>query len=136
MQMVVEWTDESMERVANAFPKGKKLYMLNLLRFRQDGGDGQTGADIFFGKYVPAFAEVSRQAGVENRPIFAGHVAGSVVGPADERWDAIAIVEYDSFEDFRKAATSPAYAEQAASFRKAALEDGRLIASVRLEMPE
>ena len=135
MQMVVEWTDESMERTARAFPAGEKLYMLNLLRFRPDAGDGQSGADVFFGKYVPAFAAVSEAAGVKNKPIFAGRVAGAVVGPDGERWDAIAIVEYESFDDFRKAATAPDYAERAAPYRKAALEDGRLIATVKLDMP-
>jgi len=122
---------------------GGPFYMLNLLRFRAiaayEGGfepAGQTGREAYFGGYLPAFSAVTaalRIVGIA--PIFAGSVAGHVAGPIGERWDAIAIVTYPSFDAFRQVVTSKPYARLAEPHRKAALEDWRLVASKKLDLP-
>jgi uncharacterized protein (DUF1330 family) len=51
---------------------------------------------------------VEREGG---RILFAGRVAGLVIGEVGELWDVAAIMEYPSREAFRRIATSPEVAE-------------------------
>lgn len=58
-----------------------------------------------------------------------------LVAPPDEQWDDIAIVEYPNFAAFRRVVESSDYKTEATPHRKAALEDWRLIATTRMELP-
>lgn len=137
--MTIEMTPEGLDAATRSFPAGSRLYMLNLLRYREraEYGDGpapwSTGRDAYFKAYVPAFNEIS--AGMDVRPFWIGNVAGPLVGPPGERWDDMAIVEYPSFETFRRIVLSSEYIAKAAPHRRAALEDLRLIATTKMDMP-
>lgn len=95
--MTFDMTSEALDSAARSFPEGARLYMLNLLRYREkaDYGDGpapwSTGRDAYLKAYVPTFNEIA--AGMDVRPFWVGNVAGALVGPPGERWDDIAIVE-------------------------------------------
>lgn len=62
--------------------------------------------------------------------MFVGAVLACLVGPADEPWDDVALVEYPSFAAFRSVVEHPDYKRDAAPHRRAALENWRLIAMV------
>jgi uncharacterized protein (DUF1330 family) len=49
-----------------------------------------------------------------------------LIGPQDEKWDAVILVEYDSIEVFVNFVESDAY-QKITGHRKASLEDSRLL---------
>jgi uncharacterized protein (DUF1330 family) len=49
-----------------------------------------------------------------------------LIGPQDEKWDAVILVEYDSIEVFVNFVKSEAY-QKITGHRKASLEDSRLL---------
>lgn len=121
----------------------REIYVLNLLRFRvravyPEGmaSVGETGREAYFNGYVPAFGSVATDRGVTGvKPVWIGNVAALFAVAAPERWDAIAIVEYPSVAAFLRIVDSDAYRSHAEPMRKAALEEWRLIAQTRMEMP-
>lgn len=119
------------------------IYILNLLRFRARAAyaegfssAGETGREAYFNGYVPAFAAVKANQGVTGvQPVWIGSVAAPFAVPAGEQWDAVAIVEYPSVAIFLQIVDSDAYRAHAEPMRKAALQDWRLIAQTRMQMP-
>ena len=133
-----EMTPEAVQAAALAIPEDRPIVMLNLLRYRKeaDYGDGTefapcSGREAYFARYVPAFNAVATE-GI--RPTFVGDVQALIVGPADEPWDDVALVEYPSFAAFRSLVESPDYKAKADPHRRAALEDWRLIATLKVAM--
>ncbi|WP_434419483.1 hypothetical protein [Nannocystis pusilla] len=61
-----------------------------------------------------------------------GGVLCGLVAPADERWDELAIVRYQDFASFRRIVESARYELEALPHRRAALDDWRLLATVKL----
>ena len=118
-------------------PENTPFLMLNLLRYRKqaDYGDRtefgpRSGREAYFQGYVPAFSAIAARSESTKkiRPILLGAVLARLVGPADEPWDDVALVEYPNFEAFRSVVESPEYQRDAAPHRKAALENWRLMA--------
>ena len=134
-----EMRPEDVRAAEGAIPEGVPFFMLNLLRFREraDYGDRadvapSSGREAYHQRYVPAFGKIAaRVAGDGIRVSWLGGVLARVVGPTDERWDEIAIVEYPSFAAFRRVTERPEYEAEAAPHRTAALEDWRLIATAK-----
>ncbi len=62
-----------------------------------------------------------------------GSVMTCLVAPPGERWDEIAIVRYPSFAAFRSYVESEAYETEAVPHKVAALDDWRLLATVKLD---
>ena len=125
---------------AATMPEDRPVVMVNLLRYKDLAGyDGPsdagpcTGREAYFGRYLPAFARVA--AGTPFRLLYAGNVFAALAAPAGERWDDVAVVEYPSLAAFRRVVESAAYAAEAAPHRRAALEDWRLIATLKMELP-
>ena len=135
-----EMRPEDVRAAEGVIPEGVPFFMLNLLRFgeRADYGDRAdvaplSGREAYHQRYVPAFGEIAaRMAGDGIRVSWLGSVLARAVGPADERWDEVAIVEYPSFAAFRRVTESPEYEAEAAPHRKAALVDWRLIATAKV----
>ena len=89
-----------------------------------------SGREAYFARYAPAFNEVAKELGVTGiEVVYAGAVASVILGPADPKWDAIAIVRYRSFADVRKVIESPLYLAKADLHRKAALKEWEFIAT-------
>lgn len=77
------------------------VVMLNLLRFRPDGGRER------YAEYGAAVAPLLERVG--GRIVFAGEPAAALLG--DDSWDLVALVEYPSREAFLEMISSPAYLE-------------------------
>jgi uncharacterized protein (DUF1330 family) len=103
------------------------IQMLNLVRFRHAAAypDGRAASG------AEAYRAYSHEAGpifarVGGRQIWLGRFELTLIGPADERWDACFIAEYPDQAAFVAMLRDPAYRE-AVKHRQAAVEDSRLI---------
>ena len=127
---------------ATAIPADQPVFMLNLLRYREQADYGDrtdfapcSGQEAYFRRYVPAFNQVAAALGVLGiKPFYVGGVLARLVAPPDEPWDNVAVVEYPSFAAFRRVVESPEYHAEASPHRKAALEDWRLIATQQIAL--
>jgi hypothetical protein len=133
-----EINPQGLDAAVAAIPPGIAVFMVNLLRFRDQADYGDrtdlaacTGREAYFARYLPAFNETAGAYG-PTELVFGGNVAGNVVGPLDEAWDGIGLVRYPSIEVFQKIIADPAYLENAEPHRVAALADWRLYATTSL----
>jgi len=125
-----------------AIPENTLFIMLNLLRFKEqaDYGDRKdekpcSGMEAYIERYVPAFNKVVAAEGtVDIQLTYVGAVNGHVVAPPNEHWDIVALAQYPNFAAFRKVTESPLYKATAEHHRLAALEDLRLIATVKADI--
>ncbi len=142
--MTVEMTREALDAATRALSGKGPVTMVNLVRYRARAEyDGRmelpacSGREAYLVRYVAAFAEVAGKVapGEVFRPVFLGHVAATVVAPADELWDDIALLEYPSFDVLARIIESPEYEAHAAPHRRAALADWRFVATLKAELP-
>ena len=63
----------------------------------------------------------------------ANQAAQTILGPAEPKWDAVALVRYPNFSALRKVTESSLYFEKAEPHRKAALKDWEFIATFQPE---
>lgn len=91
------------------------LIMLNMLRFRPDGGAEQ------YAEYVAAATPFLAKVGATLN--YVGSVHGTLIGPGDEDWDEILLVEYPSKTAFLEMTGDPDYPGE---IRSGALADSRL----------
>lgn len=119
---------------ADAETKRGPIRMINLLRFKDvadygdqpdpsTSGSPSTGAEAYarygavaMGEFAPIGATV----------FYAAASDMTVIGPEDEQWDQVAIIEYPSREKFLKMVSKPSY-QAAVYHRTAGLADTRLI---------
>lgn len=119
-----------------AVPDDSPVFMLNLLRYKKDADYGEpgdapcSGRTAYHERYVPVFRELAAGEGVKVTWLAAA--LARVVGPADEQWDEVGVVEYPSFAAFRRISESARYKAEAERHRLAALADWRLIATTPL----
>lgn len=116
------------------------VVMLNLLRFRDRADYSATphlapkepisGAEAYE-LYIQHTLPHLKKSGGEL--IFLGKGGNFLIGPTDERWDAVMLVRQNSVNDFMAFASNPEYLEGMAH-RTAALEDSRLLPIVEDEM--
>jgi uncharacterized protein (DUF1330 family) len=95
--------------------EGRPVVMLNLLRFRPDGGQER------YAEYATAVAPLLE--GVGGRIVFAGETAAPLLG--EERWDLVALVEYPTRQAFLEMVSSPEY-DAIGHLRTEALKRGEL----------
>lgn len=91
------------------------IVMLNLLRFKPDGGQER------YGEYGAAVTPLLAKAG--GRVVFAGDPATALLG--DSSWDMVVLVEYPSRKAFLDMLASPAY-QEVGHLRTEALIEGEL----------
>ncbi len=115
-----------------ALPRDEPIWMLNLVRFRAfarypdghaDSAANRTGAEAYreYGRLSePVFARVG------GRVFWRGAMQAMLIGPADERWDAVFIAHYPSAAAFLEMVTDPDY-RSAVVHRTAGVETSRLI---------
>lgn len=106
------------------------ITMLNLLRYRAQADYSQhphetpcSGREAY-GRYAQAVAPCLAAVGA--RAVFAGAAAASLIGPTDERWDDVLLVEYPSGQALLTMLGSPEY-RAIGHHRHAALADSRLV---------
>lgn len=131
----VEYTRAAFDAAAGALGEAA-VYMVNLVRYRDQadyGGHSElppcSGRDAYFQRYAPAFRRIG--AGEDYGVFWVGHVRAMLVAAEHEQWDDIVIVRYASFSALRRILESPAYEEQAAPHRRAALADWRFIVTTQ-----
>ena len=136
-------TELDAQRIAAAaagIAENTPFVMLNLVRYKEQadyGDSGEYGAcsgrEAYYQRYVAAFNQVAAMVdqGQTFKAVFVGSVLARLVGPADEPWDDVVLVEYASFAAFRAIVESPEYKHDADPHRKAALEDWRLMAVLK-----
>ena len=98
---------------------GGPVRMLNLIRYA-----GETGPERY-ARYYRAAGEILKQIGA--RVLYDGEVLCGVVGPEDERWDRMVLVEYPSLKVFLTMSRSKEFLA-INQWRLEALADHRLIA--------
>lgn len=108
------------ERIAGfaALDHEGPIHMLNLLRYRPEGGRER------YREYKKATLPILMKTGA--RLALAGEPLLGLIGPDDERWDEMIVVEYPSREAFLSMITSPEY-RAIAHLRDEALVDSRLV---------
>lgn len=117
------------------------VVMLNLLRFREVADYSATpelapdrpisGADAYQ-LYVAHTLPYLRDSGGDL--VFLGQGGPYLIGPPDERWDAVMLVRQRSVDSFIAFASNDAYLS-GIGHRKAALEDSRLLPLVEVDDP-
>jgi uncharacterized protein (DUF1330 family) len=132
----VECSAATLEAAGKALDGEGPVYMVNMVRYRERAdyhGKSEfppcSGRDAYFGRYAPAFNKVAQ--GEDYGVFWLGHVHEVLVGAEGEQWDDIVIVRYSSFAALRRILQSPAYEEQAAPHRRAALADWRFIVTTQ-----
>lgn len=119
--MHIEPSREQIDQLAaDAETHPGPVVMINLLRYRPDGG-AQSYAHYGEG-VLPCLARVGA------RLIWQGSAHSTVIGPPSETWDAVVLVQYPSRRAFLEMITSPEYLAIAGR-RSDALIDSRLIAT-------
>ena len=119
---------DQLEALRDKAPDGK-LYMLNLLKFRDraqypDGRPSELSGREAYGLYGQAVGEII--AGLGGRLVWAGVPNVLIIGDGDLQWDQVAIVEYPSLEAFAGMTASEAY-QDVHVHREAGLEHQLLI---------
>jgi hypothetical protein len=142
--ITTELDPKNISAAAAKIPANTPFIMLNLLRYREHAAySGQseptftTGREAYLEGYLPAFGVVAARSETTKdiKPILIGSVMQTIVGPTDESWDDLALVQYPNFEAFRAVAESEEYQRDAEPHRIAALENLRLIAIVQRDRP-
>ena len=129
--MNVDPTREAFD-IFKALPRDQPIAMLNLLRYRTQAaypadhpasGEGLSGAEAY------------RRYGRESGPVFTrvggtvvwrGTPAITLIGPADEAWDAAFVARYPTAAAFLEMVTDADY-QRAVVHRQAAVADSRLV---------
>lgn len=132
-------TRDALRAGASTAPDDAPVVMLNLLRFneqtlyQQDGFDPCPGAQAYFDRYVPAFNAVVSEFGGA-KPLYIGSALSRLVGPPDDEWDNVALIEYPSYSAMVAILESPRYLREAEPHRVASLADWRFIATRELTL--
>lgn len=116
--MYIEPTRGQIEELASS-PETGPVVMINLLRFRADGG---AAAYAHYGEGVlPCLQRIGA------RVLWQGRPQSVVIGPEADLWDSVVLVEYPSRQAFLDMVSSAEY-QAVAARRTEALSDSRLIA--------
>ena len=113
-------------------PRDRPIAMLNLIRYRERAA---YPADHPLADEALGGAEAYRRYGRDSAPVFA-RVGGTIlwrgsprltlIGPADEAWDAAFVARYPTAAAFLEMVTDADY-RHAVVHRRAAVDDSRLI---------
>lgn len=115
-----------------ALPRDRPIAMINLIRYRTEAA---YPSDHPLAKDALSGADAYRRYGAGSGPIFArvggsivwrGRPALTLIGPADEAWDAAFVARYPTAAAFLEMVTDADY-RRAVVHRQAAVADSRLI---------
>lgn len=123
--------DEAAFAALAGLSNAQPVVMLNMLRFREQAaypeGSGFapcTGREAYARYAARAIAHVHATGG---KTLYRGAAQAVVIGPQDERWDEVLLVQYPSPQAFLAMIMQPDYLA-CSVHRTAALLDSRLIA--------
>lgn len=139
MKSYLEATPEAGKAFYQKFHRKGRIVMLNLLRFKEvaDYAGKQAlkpaeeiSGEEAYGLYMKHTLPLLKEAG--SRVIYYGKSLDFLIGPNDEKWGAVLLVEHESVEKFIAFSQSPDYLKTA-GHRTAALEDSRLLPSAEAD---
>ncbi|MFO7859660.1 MAG: DUF1330 domain-containing protein [Desulfosalsimonas sp.] len=107
-------TAEQFENI-NAVSDDGELVMVNMLRFKPEGGEAQ------YDKYSQLIYPILTKIG--GRVLYYGTGVMTFIG--DDYWDAVLLVQYPSRSAFVQMVTDPEY-QEASKYRTEGLIDSRL----------
>ncbi|OYV38623.1 MAG: DUF1330 domain-containing protein [Rhodospirillales bacterium 20-64-7] len=124
-----QFVDPTREQFAGfqAVPRDGVIHMLNLVRFRETAAypDGRSASGAAaYREYAKLSTPVFTRFG--GKQFWLGRFEAMLIGPAEERWDAVFIAEYPSPDAFTAMVRDPEY-RAAVVHRQAAVETSRLI---------
>jgi len=131
-------TDRAQFELFKSLPRDTPINMLNLVRFLDvaeypEGhalaGDALSGAQAY-ANYGAASGPVLHRVG--GQVIWRGGFEVTLIGAADEVWDAMFIVRYPDAGAFLAMVTDPEY-QRAVVHRQAAVRDSRLVRAAPLD---
>ena len=111
----------------------RPVTMLNLLRFRKTADyskhpelapDHDISGQEAYQKYIQSALPLLLKVG--SRLIYSGNTAEFLIGPSEEKWDLVLLVEHPNRAIFMSFATDEEYLK-IEGHRTAALEDSRLL---------
>ncbi|KGT81724.1 DUF1330 domain-containing protein [Bradyrhizobium japonicum] len=97
---------------------GQAIVMLNLLRFREDGGKER------YTDYLAVAAPIVARFGAEI--VYVGNGLPALSAEPGQAWDAVALVRYPNRRAFAELAMDADYRNRAAPMREAALAEAVL----------
>jgi len=104
--------DDELQRFLQA-DDGKPVTMLNLLRFRPDGGRDR------YAEYLAVAGPLVARYGAEI--VYVGNGLPALSAEAGQSWDAVALVRYPTRQAFANMVEDPDYRHKAGPMRQAAL---------------
>ena len=133
MQSYINATQEQGKEFYLKFHNKGKVVMLNLLRFKAEADysnhpdlapaapiSGEAAYQIYMKETLPFLKEAG------SKVLFYGESKAFLIGPQEESWDRVLLVEHESVTKFMAFAQNQAYLK-IAGHRTAALEDSRLL---------
>ena len=124
----IEPRSNQIKEMISKVPKGVPIVMLNMLKFREmaaypDGKPAISGRQAYAKYSKEAVEQVEKVGG---KVIWFGEAHASAIGPPDEDWDQIFLVQYPSIEKFLEMINSASY-QAIVIHRSSGLKDSRLI---------
>ena len=142
-QKYIGSTDASWKQCYDTFKGQGKIVMLNLLKYKPMADytgiaisniqKDKTGKETYqyYKKQVEKIFEKTKVGSI----LYYGESQDFLIGPQDEKWDAIILVEYASVDVFVDFVKSEAY-QKVTGHRKASLEDSRLLPASNFNIQE
>lgn len=127
-------------------PANARITMINLVRFKAQADYGDrtdqtpcSGEEAYMVRYALNFGRVVARLGLNGVtvgvPVYTGVAHAQIVGPPEEKWDMVLLVEYPNIATFRRIAESQEYRDECEHHRLAALENWRLVATTKMAFP-
>ncbi len=133
MKKYILSTDEIIKEFYEKFKDKKEITMLNLLRYKEVADyssfpgrapDKPISGENAYGVYTKLVLPIMQRFSGKVR--FIGKSERFLIGPQEETWDAVLLVEYASVHKFLSFIQSEDY-QNISHHRTAALEDSRLL---------
>ena len=121
MPQYINANKELFNKFIQAEIKGS-FQMLNLLKFKEHVSETGLSGKEQYQEYMKAAAPFIQSSGAKLS--YLGNTLHSIIGPAENEWDKVLLVEYPSKEAFLNMVMDPEYPAQ---LRTLALSDSRLI---------
>lgn len=133
MKKYIDATAESGKEFYMKFHQKGKVVMLNLLKYKTLADysnlenlkpineiTGKRAYELYMKHTLPKLDKVG------SKVLFFGESGNFLIGPENEKWDAVLLVEHESVEKFMAFSQNKDYLKTA-GHRTAALEDSRLL---------
>lgn len=123
---MINFDEDGLERLL-AEDDGAPVVMLNLLRFRPDGGA------LKYAEYAQQFESTGINARYGVELVYAGHGSTALVACDGQAWDVVLLVRYPSRRRFVEMVRDPVYLEFE-HLRTEALDEAVLQATAQLAL--